>query len=264
MKNREAGVRVEGPDFAKLYALWEDIFESDWDQATQFKVNQTYSAADMAIITNKSKINVVIPPPNSFPGSYVTKLQPVNGTFPTVESFASPDYSHQTLFEALDAVKKSFGLVIYQVTDTNLCNKLIAMQKAGVELKLLFSRSIYSPGDWESALQCYKSLYSAGVRFRKTAYDMYTYTHAKFWVMDGNRVGLSTGNWSPTDFPNGTTNSYPPYGSQGWRRTNRDINFMTTNADVVTQFQTVLDQDYQRGEDWHPYLNSVPIDIEME
>eukprot|EP00003_Mantamonas_plastica_P011883 TRINITY_DN2187_c0_g2_i5.p1 TRINITY_DN2187_c0_g2~~TRINITY_DN2187_c0_g2_i5.p1 ORF type:complete len:227 (-),score=51.27 TRINITY_DN2187_c0_g2_i5:370-1026(-) len=200
MKNREAGVRVEGPDFAKLvsiwvisslflfpprsmltyvvqYALWEDIFESDWDQATQFKVNQTYSAADMAIITNKSKINVVIPPPNSFPGSYVTKLQPVNGTFPTVESFASPDYSHQTLFEALDAVKKSFGLVIYQVTDTNLCNKLIAMQKAGVELKLLFSRSIYSPGDWESALQCYKSLYSAGVRFRKTAYDMYYTIH---------------------------------------------------------------------------------------
>jgi len=45
------------------------------------------------------------------------------------------------------------------------------------------------------------------------------YAHAKYWICDKDtdegHVGMSTGNWSPTDYPAGTV--FPPYPSAGWQ-----------------------------------------------
>ena len=42
-------------------------------------------------------------------------------------------------------------------------------------------------------------------------------SHQKFWIVDGEAVGWSTGNWGNSDFPadsnTTTTVTYPPYGA---------------------------------------------------
>lgn len=38
------------------------VYDGDWSQGTPYQVTQTYSAADMAIITNTSHREPIIPP----------------------------------------------------------------------------------------------------------------------------------------------------------------------------------------------------------
>ncbi len=66
---------------------------------------------------------------------------------------------------------------------------------------MLVSNTIYSPKDAEAAYECYKGLYDDGVEFYETELDTYTYSHQKYWILDDHEVWLSTGNWSPTDYP---------------------------------------------------------------
>lgn len=135
---------------------------------------------------------------------------------------------------------------------------------------MLVAEYIFDKGDYEQAYKCYDSLYNAGVPFYKTAADMYKFSHQKFWILDdvvwistGNEMNTDSilGNWGSTDYPSGSS-VFPPYSSSGWRLTNRDFSLRVIlascvilqikNAEVVSQFQTVLEEDYTRGEPWYP------------
>lgn len=80
------------------------------------------------------------------------------------------------------------------------------------------------------------------------ASQFYKYSHQKFWIMDGKSVGMSTGNWSPTDYP--SQSYFPPYGSQGWANANRDFTIHIVNERVVDVFANVMQQDLNRGSTW--------------
>ena len=70
--------------------------------------------------------------------------------------------------------------------------------------------------------------------------------------MDGARVAWATGNWSPTDLPTGASNSYPPYGSNGWRNSNRDYTVVSENPALIAQFANVFNGDIVDGDSWTP------------
>jgi hypothetical protein len=94
---------------------------------------------------------------------------------------------------------------------------------------------------------CYRRLLSAGVSLHRSS-EQYEYSHAKYWLIDGRRVGMSTGNWSPSDYPLPTSTAgdvelYPPYSERGWRKTNRDFTVTTDHVGGVRQFQQVFDGD---------------------
>ena len=57
------------------------------------------------------------------------------------------------------------------------------------------------------------------------------------------------GNWSPSDFPEGTT--FAPR-SKTNQNVNRDILVSMTGDDIVEAFQTVFDNDWKTGTDWYP------------
>jgi len=116
---------------------------------------------------------------------------------------------------------------------------------------MLVSNTIYDAGDQAAAIVCYTQLYNNNVDVYQTELNTYTYSHQKYWILDGESIWLSTGNWSPTDYPEGG-NVFPPYGQQGWRNSNRDYTIKITNPDIVNIFQTVLDEDYSRGVAWQP------------
>merc|ERR1711990_428263 len=102
------------------------------------------------------------------------------------------------------------------------------------------------------ANKCYKKLVAAGVTVRMTQdISFYQYCHQKFWIIDGKVVGLSTGNWSPSDYP-GPPGTFVPYAEDKskWRSTNRDYTLMVESPDLVKTFQNLLSTDYEAGSDF--------------
>jgi phosphatidylserine/phosphatidylglycerophosphate/cardiolipin synthase-like enzyme len=258
LKNREAGAVLSGAGAAPLVAFFTSVFDADWQRGYDLVLKQTYSAQAMAIITDKTPVTVSLPPvPSNATGHYVTpKPQPIaaRGTNITVE--ASPDYAYKTLLAAVDSAQLNFTLMIYQVTDTSLCDKLVAMHRAGLELRLLVSSRIYGAGDCVKAKQCYKKLWDAGYRALRKTPMYYSFSHQKFFIKDHTMVSWSTGNWSPTDYPEGTDpQSFPPYAAgsgSGWRKANRDFSVYVTDKHVIDVFDTVYEEDNKRGRDWTP------------
>lgn len=163
---------------------------------------------------------------------------------------ASPDSAFDFITTALNATQKSVSVMLYEITDGELCDTLERLHKAGKEVNILVSRYIYAYADWHTAQSCYQQLYDAGLTIHTTyASDMYQYSHQKFWIVDGT-LFMSTGNWAPTDYPEATV--FPPYGDSGWHRANRDFTIRTDEPGVVSQFMDVLQKDLANGQDWTP------------
>lgn len=167
-----------------------------------------------------------------------------------------------------------------------LCQALQDLHARGVDVTVLVSAVIYDPKASAQSAQCYQQLTNAGltvyttptvrcglwrgkggrcwllvhtVRSQHTrshthhtthTKQYYTYSHQKFWVVDNRVLGMCTGNWSPTDFPN--QSYFPPYGQSGWANANRDYTVRVVNVDVVSQFTKVIKEDKERGGVWKP------------
>ncbi len=253
-KNREAGIIMSGDDAAPLMSMMHSVFLDDFAAGTPYKVNQTYSSSEMATITSKDAYPVVIPAPQKFPGNYITpKPTPIAGPS-TVTAFTSPDAAQQTLLADVTSATKSFQLHMYQITDPNLCTLMEKLHVSGINTTLMVSAKIFSSSDSAAAHVCYNQLLKAGLQVRLTP-SYYTFSHQKYWIVDGNRMGLSTGNWSPTDYPPvlSPTGQYPPYGDANWQRVNRDFNLLVAgNANFLDIFATTFEQDFARGSWYSP------------
>ena len=68
---------------------------------------------------------------------------------------------------------------------------------------------------------------------------------------DVSLIGMMAGNWSPSDFPTGS--SFPPYGPSGWQSVNRDLLVVMESPWVVDTFYGVFTEDWKRGVEWQPY-----------
>ncbi|EFA75638.1 phospholipase D [Heterostelium album PN500] len=245
MKNREAGVIVEGAP--PIVDFTTSVFEYDWNMGIAWPT-LTYSSSDMKIIKDKSNIDVVIPPATSFPGSFVTTAQTTTGDINALV-FTSPDNAWDIVTSDIHN-SKTLKVYIYQITNSDWCDLL---GNYTGKLTILVSNKIFSYTDYLSALACYKHLNAAGITIRKTNANMYTYSHQKFWILDDDRVYVSTGNWGDTDYPSGSQ-TFPPYDQDPsqWRKTNRDFTIKMQDSGVTSIYSTLFDEDYERGYDWSP------------
>eukprot|EP00049_Salpingoeca_infusionum_P024742 m.16888 g.16888 ORF g.16888 m.16888 type:complete len:514 (+) comp7259_c0_seq1:431-1972(+) len=255
MVNREAGVVVQGTDAGTIVAFVDQVFEADFAQGNEYIVNNTYNAANMSIITNPAQRTVQLPEgpdrPNKSP-----EPSPIN-IKDDVSLSTSPDFSYDKLMQDINATQTSFKLYIYQVTDQRLCNSLIAMHKKGINVTLLVSRAIFGSVDQELAIDCYAKLKEAGMQLQAPwQYYFMMYNHQKYWIVDGKQVTMSTGNWSPSDYPGGS-GTYLPYNNQNWESINRDFTITIHNQNVLKIFDDVFEMDYLNGTTWKPpYHNS--------
>lgn len=140
--------------------------------------------------------------------------------------------------------------LVLQITDTGIADAILALHQNGVNVSILVSHTIYDKTDSGLAQTCYKTLSSGGLNIRK-APNFFQYSHLKMWVVDGKKLGLSSGNFSPSDYPEGS--SFPPYGQSGWQDVNRDANVIIESLDLIKQFRAVRDADWAAGSDWSPY-----------
>jgi len=252
MGNREAGALIEGEAAGPLLDFCNSVFNQDWGLAIPIQITQTYSNSDMEIITDPSVIPVTVPPiPPIHSGRYITP-EPYSVVGQTsVVLYTSPDDADATLLADIASATNTLTIMMYQVTSPDLCNAIQNMYQAGtVTINLLIAARIYDAGDCAAAKVCYAQLGNAGLSFTKTPW-YYTFSHQKFWIVDNKRVGFSTGNWSPTDYPVGG-NTFPPYGQSGWRNSNRDYTMTSDSAALIEQFAAVYSNDLVDGDPWSP------------
>lgn len=249
MRNREAGMVVAGSDENHMIKFLNATFDYDFANGLPYVVNQTYSPSDMEQITATAPYPVNVPTGPQIPGAYITPVPTaVNATMSGLALYASPDFARAQLFADMGSAKSAFAIYIYQITDFQMAQQLITMSGNGINVTILVSKTIDSYYDYEQAQLCYRNLTAAGVRVR-WAPTYYSFTHNKFWIVDGARVGMSTGNWSPSDYPSlpPGSPSFPPYKSSEWQSINRDFTINAADPAIVGTFATVLNEDFQRG-----------------
>ena len=107
----------------------------------------------------------------------------------------NPDTARQELFNAIESAQTSFQLYIYEITDMDVCYKILDRHAFGVNVSVLVSNYIVGHYEWEHAKKCYEMLNAHNCRVRESP-SYYSFAHQKFWIIDGNTVGLSTGKCS--------------------------------------------------------------------
>ena len=150
-------------------------------------------------------LQVVVPASPVIPGAYVSDYPTAISVSSSWMVYASPDGANTFLMTALKSAKKSLHVYTYQITDDasvdgSECGQLIELYKAGLDVTVLVSNQIYDQYDSKLAAKCYQQLVTAGLNVTK-APSYYDFSHNKFAIIDGTTVLLSTGNWSPSDFP---------------------------------------------------------------
>ena len=59
----------------------------------------------------------------------------------------APDFAQDTFFDGLGRVKHSLTVHIYQITDTEICDKVLEMFNSGINVRLLVNADIYGEED---------------------------------------------------------------------------------------------------------------------
>ncbi|HWC22866.1 MAG TPA: phospholipase D-like domain-containing protein [Flexivirga sp.] len=134
-----------------------------------------------------------------------------------------PDQGESAIYNFVNTATKSIDVTIYELRDTTLVDDLVAKQKAGVNVRVIFDSQHSSiDGPAYSALQAA----GAGVTYSSSAY---VYTHQKTITVDGTESYISTGNFD--------TKYYS---------TSRDYGVFDTNQSDVSAIETVFNADYAK------------------
>lgn len=167
----------------------------------------SHLAASDAFIRTFSHVlsQVAVPPSPVIPDAYVTDYPAPVSVSSKWTVYASPDGASSFLMTALKSAKKSLHVYTYQITDDATvsgteCGELVALHQAGLDVVVVVSNEIYDEYDSKAAAKCYAQLVQAGLNVTK-APSYYSFSHNKFAIIDAATVLLSTGNWSPSDFP---------------------------------------------------------------
>ncbi len=246
VRNREAGAIIEGVNAGPFIAFLQSVYDDDWAHGIPLLPNVTqWNRTQLAVIQNTSKIDIVLPAPGSnWKDYYVTPVpKPITASARFMLATA-PDYAMQTLSTFFNEATATLDIMVYQVTEQEVVDQILALAKRGVVVRLLVSSSIFGADDCASANTMYAQLTAAGQAVLTTTRH-FTYSHQKFAIVDGNSVVWSTGNLSPSDLPpNEQQIDFPPYGSSGWVKVNRDFSmYIRGNAAYAEPFQDVFDHD---------------------
>jgi phosphatidylserine/phosphatidylglycerophosphate/cardiolipin synthase-like enzyme len=250
MRNREAGVIVEDCDCSAI-SFYQSVFQHDWGKGIEYVISRQYSQSEVKIITDPSLLPYTIPK-SEVNGTFVTKLVRYSGV-KIKKAYTTPDNARETLLAYLGQTEQSLNLAVYQVTDEGLCSELLNLHKRGINVTVLVSAIVIPEYNRLKANECYKNLTDGGMKGRvQRANHNFQFSHEKYWIIDGTTLHLSTGNWSPGDYPPGQ--SWEPRRKSG-HSVNRDLEIVLEQERLVAYFSRVYNADWAMGEQWEPTEN---------
>eukprot|EP00817_Percolomonadidae_sp_ATCC50343_P000704 CAMPEP_0117421084 /NCGR_PEP_ID=MMETSP0758-20121206/2267_1 /TAXON_ID=63605 /ORGANISM="Percolomonas cosmopolitus, Strain AE-1 (ATCC 50343)" /LENGTH=301 /DNA_ID=CAMNT_0005203037 /DNA_START=370 /DNA_END=1272 /DNA_ORIENTATION=- len=254
MSNREAGMILHEDDSGIVkFAL--DVF--NYDHAHGYiRAVPPVDDSQIQAIKSTTHLTVTVPDPYVFKYCNATSPKPtlITGHM-DMKIIASPDYAFDNIMKEISGSPlKSLWLSIYQITMDEFCDDMISLKKANpdMDLRLFVSNDIYGKADKAIALKCYGKLLSSGVAVKMSHKYCLSYSHQKYWIVNGDTVFMSTGNWSPSDYPTAPY-VFPPYGESNWRKVNRDYTLRISNSNgILNRFSDLFISDYDQGYDFVP------------
>lgn len=248
MQNREAGVIISDCDDCQALELYKSVFQYDWNEADEYILSNEYSKDQLEYITDSKLLLYALLklPSERVPRAYVSELKTFTNT-EIVLGYVAPDYARKTFLNLLNSTRSSLIVHIFIITDAEICDAVVELHKHGVNVTVLVSKQV-TGFQRKKAQQCYKNLSDAGISVTNT-YTDFSFSHQKYWIIDGETVHLSTGNWAHSDFP--TRNIFPAYKYPRYFA-NRDMIVIMKNPEVVNHFLQVFEKDKALGEKWSP------------
>lgn len=154
----------------------------------------------------------------------------------------APDNAYAAIVQEINAAQTSIQIETHTIENVALAEALISAVQRGVSVTLLLEgappgglpdQEKYICQELESAGgQCWFMVSDADA----DVYDRYRYLHAKFLLIDGRKVIISSENLSPNSLPNDDK-------SDGtWGR--RGVVLITDAPGVVNHVQTIFDADF--------------------
>lgn len=245
LENREAGVVARSKSVAEFAG---EVFEYDWSVAEVWRMPANDGISEDEIQRMKSSEWLEpfpIPSRNiSAPHYSPKKLRETWCKGAAVKVSVSPDAGAATMLEAMNA-SATLDIYTYQITDDFFASRLLKLADAGVIVRIVLSRAIFSDVDRKlSASLVDKMRENEKIVFRSSP-RYYRYAHLKIMIVDrgreGERVVLATGNLSPSDLPLPVRPFLPLH--KGGASINRDFEIVMHDANIVEQFQNLFDGD---------------------
>ncbi len=151
-----------------------------------------------------------------YPGQSNLQFETITFTG-SLTAFTSPDSSFEAIRSELDRAQSTLYINLYQFHNPFLMDAVINASLRGVKVKV-FLEGAPVGGISDAGRYVAWQLYENGCEVRfiisQTSDDIndrYTYTHAKYAVIDDKTVILGSENWKATGIP-----LDPTYGNRGW------------------------------------------------
>jgi len=147
-----------------------------------------------------------------------------------VTTFASPDGSHDTLWQFLNSAKDSIYIEVYGINNPYLLDLIHELHdtKPTLEMKFLIGWNSFGytdPNDYVA-----NNLTLLGYPVKWTSDTEFTYAHQKFVIIDNKTTIVHSGNWAKT--------SFPEYGMKA----NREWSIAMTDIDVTQYYRNTANQ----------------------
>lgn len=103
----------------------------------------------------------------------------------------------ESLLRTIETAKKRVWVEMYTWTDTKMLDAVVRASKRWVDVRVILERNVYgTPG---INRKVFDILDDANVSVVYADNHRYTFTHAKFWIID-EKYFISTGNWTVSFF----------------------------------------------------------------
>lgn len=246
VNNRESGIVIQNVNVTNYFLI---IFEEDWttSQVPSLPIEQYQpTTTDNSALDSKESID--------FSSLSTAELIPENytGTY-NVTLFAGPDTADETIFRYLDTAQTSLWVEMYTFSKQSFVDKLIELKTRGVDVKVLLSQRRVSSFENEDTHEMAEQLFEVGIPVFNSTTD-YTFTHAKFWIIDGVSTFIYSGNWSPRSVPDERESDDWPEGD-----VNREFGVSVNNAEVTDYYEDVFSSDWSRGIPWSSAVSDLKI-----
>lgn len=154
-------------------------------------------------------------------------------------AFASPDCSYNALNSLLNNASTSIFIELYSFSNPFLLDVLGNLSADGVNIKIILQEKHASYWENQYTYWVAYELYNRGVDVY-WASDEFTFTHAKYVIIDNLTVVVMSENWAKSGVP-----VDPSYGNRGW-------GIAIENADLADYFLDVFLYDLSIAEPYDP------------
>jgi phosphatidylserine/phosphatidylglycerophosphate/cardiolipin synthase-like enzyme len=137
------------------------------------------------------------------------------------EAFIGPTGLEARMGALIDGAKSTLDVQMYLFTVDALANKLIAAKNRGVAVRLLLDP------DHEGNLNVEPALTSGGVNWKK-APSLYTFSHAKYMIVDKAQAVIMSMNWNVDAM-----------------RNERNYGLVDRDIEDIADVQSIFDADWQ-------------------